>query len=79
MGLLSADKVPATREAADHPVLERVGRLPVVPRRDLRRVIGFLSRSDLLDAHEGRLHARRRVERAIDVAAPLRRLRSTHR
>jgi CBS domain-containing protein len=43
------------REAADHMVRENVGRLPVVSRDDPRRVVGFLTRSDLLRAHERRL------------------------
>jgi CBS domain-containing protein len=43
------------REAADQMVRENVGRLPVVSREDPRRVIGFLTRSDLLRAHERRL------------------------
>ncbi len=36
-----------------------------------RRVIGIVSRSDLLEAHERRLHARHRVERTINLAATL--------
>jgi CBS-domain-containing membrane protein len=60
-------------------VHERVGRLPVVSRRDPRRVIGIVSRSDLLEAHERRLHARHRVERAIDLTTTLGWLRSTNR
>jgi H+/Cl- antiporter ClcA/CBS domain-containing protein len=47
------------REAADHMVLEKVGRLPVVERSAPRIVTGMLSRSDLLAAHEPRLHAAR--------------------
>ena len=43
------------REAADQMVRENVGRLPVVSRDDPRRVVGFLTRSDLLRAHERRL------------------------
>jgi len=43
------------RDAADHMVRENVGRLPVVAREDPRRVIGFLTRSDLLTAHAKRL------------------------
>jgi CBS domain-containing protein len=43
------------RDAADQMVRENVGRLPVVSRDDPRRVIGFLTRSDLLRAHERRL------------------------
>ena len=69
----------SAREAADHMVHERVGRLPVVSRRDPRRVIGIVSRSDLLEAHERRLHARHRVERAIDLTTTLGWLRSTNR
>ena len=61
----------SAREAADHMVHERVGRLPVVSRANPRRVIGIVSRSDLLEAHERRLHARHRVERTIDLAATL--------
>jgi len=52
-------------------VHERVGRLPVVSRANSRRVIGIVSRSDLLEAHERRLHAHHRVERTIDLAATL--------
>jgi CBS domain-containing protein len=45
------------REAADHMVHESVGRLPVVSRESPRRVVGIVSRSDLLDAHRHRLDA----------------------
>jgi H+/Cl- antiporter ClcA/predicted transcriptional regulator len=43
------------RDAADHMVRENVGRLPVVAREDPRRVIGIITRSDLLEAHGKRL------------------------
>ena len=43
------------RDAADHMVRENVGRLPVVDRADPTRVVGILTRSDLLSAHEARL------------------------
>jgi CBS domain-containing protein len=43
------------REAADHMVRENIGRLPVVSREDPRKVVGFITRSDLLKAHERRL------------------------
>ena len=43
------------REAADHMVREGVGRLPVVERKAPRLVIGMISRSDLLSAHQRRL------------------------
>ncbi|MGQ0562667.1 MAG: chloride channel protein [Gemmatimonadota bacterium] len=50
------------REAADHMVREGVGRLPVVSREDPRRVIGIISRSDLLAAHHDRLAAASELE-----------------
>jgi CIC family chloride channel protein len=43
------------REAADHMVREGVGRLPVVARSAPTRVIGIITRSDLLGAHATRL------------------------
>jgi CBS domain-containing protein len=57
------------REAADHMLLERVGRLPVVTRAEPRKVIGIITRSDLLEAHARRLDETHRAERAI--ATPL--------
>ena len=67
------------REAADHMVHERVGRLPVVSRENPRRVLGIVSRSDLLEAHERRLQARHRAERTIDLGASLSWVRPTER
>ena len=67
------------REAADHMVHERVGRLPVVARANPRRVLGIVSRSDLLEAHERRLHARHRAERTIDIGSSLGWVRPTER
>jgi CBS domain-containing protein len=49
------------RDAADLMVTQGVGRLPVVERADPRRVVGILSRSDLLAAHAPRLAASRRT------------------
>jgi len=43
------------REAADHMVRENVGRLPVVARENPRKLIGIVTRSDLLTAHARRL------------------------
>jgi len=43
------------RDAADQMVRENVGRLPVVTRNDPGRMVGFLTRSDLLTAHARRL------------------------
>jgi H+/Cl- antiporter ClcA len=48
------------REAADAMVRERVGRLPVVADG---RLVGIVTRSDLLDVHQSRLARETRVER----------------
>ncbi|AUX28637.1 MULTISPECIES: chloride channel protein [Sorangium] len=56
------------REAADHMVAEGVGRLPVVSREAPRKVLGMLTRSDLLDAHRSRIDAGQRRELALAAA-----------
>jgi H+/Cl- antiporter ClcA len=61
------------REAADHMVEERVGRLPVVRRDAPTRLVGMISRSDLLDAHRPRLEARDRATRSIRLRPTARR------
>jgi H+/Cl- antiporter ClcA len=53
------------REAADHMVAEGVGRLAVVSREAPDRLLGIISRSDLLNAHAPRLAATRRARGAI--------------
>ncbi len=53
------------REAADHMVREGVGRLPVVRRDAPTRVVGILTRSDLLGAHQRRLDDAFRREQGI--------------
>ena len=50
------------RDAADLMVVESVGRLPVVERARPHRLIGIVSRSDLLSAHAPRLDAASRVQ-----------------
>jgi H+/Cl- antiporter ClcA/CBS domain-containing protein len=66
------------REAADHMVEERVGRLPVVTRSVPWRVVGVLTRSDLLAAHARRLdEARRRRRVIVRPAGGFRRARRT--
>ena len=55
------------RDAADQMVLEHVGRLPVVRRDDPRRVIGIISRSDLLAAHAPRLREARVARRVRSI------------
>jgi len=51
------------RDAADQMVTEEVGRLPVVSRDETLKVVGILSRSDLLSAHRPRLAAATRMKR----------------
>jgi CBS domain containing-hemolysin-like protein len=58
------------REAADHMVRSGVGRLPVVSREAPRTVVGMISRSDLLSAHEDRLEAEHVTEQSLPLAAP---------
>jgi H+/Cl- antiporter ClcA/CBS domain-containing protein len=52
------------REAADIMVRAKVGRLPVVDEDGSGRLVGILTRSDLLTAHERRLDERGRVAEA---------------
>jgi H+/Cl- antiporter ClcA/CBS domain-containing protein len=52
------------REVADHMVREGVGRLPVVSRLDPSRVIGIVSRSDVMSAGARRLASERPPSRA---------------
>ena len=59
------------REAADHMVREGVGRLPVVSRDEPRKVVGMLTRSDLLSAHKRRLEESDLAEKHFDLRARL--------
>jgi CBS domain-containing protein len=52
----------SAREAADQMVAEGVGRLPVIARDDGRRLVGMVTRADLMTAHQTRLHAARSAE-----------------
>jgi CBS domain-containing protein len=60
------------RDAADQMVLEHVGRVPIVRRDDPRRIVGILSRSDLLTAHAPRLKEAREVRRVRSIAPMIR-------
>src|SRR5215467_3184504 len=60
------------RDAADQMVLEHVGRVPIVRRDDPRRIVGILSRSDLLTAHAPRLKEAREVRRVRSIAPIIR-------
>jgi len=53
------------REAADLMVKEGVGRLPVVSHAEPRKVVGILTRSDLLSAHA------RRIDENVQRHAPI--------
>jgi H+/Cl- antiporter ClcA/CBS domain-containing protein len=57
------------REAADFMVMEKVGRLPVVLREDPLQVVGILTRSDLLHAHESRLEEEHQAFQTIPVSS----------
>jgi chloride channel protein, CIC family len=60
------------REAADLMVKECVGRLPVVRRSTPDKIVGILTRSDLLSAHAGRLDEN--AERTASISLPFVRL-----
>lgn len=55
------------RQVADHMVREGVGRLPVVSREASDKVIGIITRSDLLAAHQRRLDEAQQKKRSIRV------------
>ncbi|MBN8715335.1 MAG: chloride channel protein [Xanthomonadales bacterium] len=51
------------REAADHMVMQKIGRLIVVSKDDPHKLVGFLTRGDVLAAHAQRLHEARESSR----------------
>ena len=55
------------REARDHMIEERVGRLPVVKRTAPGKVVGILSRSDLLSAHRREISESKVAERTANL------------
>ena len=55
------------REAADLMVEADIGRLVVVDERDHRRIVGLLTRGDILAAHRSRLHEARMISRTRSV------------
>ena len=57
------------RDAADQMVTEAIGRLPVLERAWPHRLVGILSRSDLLSAHAPRLDAASRVQEGRTLAS----------
>ena len=61
------------REAADHMVAENVGRLIVVASDNESRMVGILTRGDLLSAHARRLREARDAGRHIRIRQTLKR------
>ena len=57
------------RDVADQMATEGVGRLPVVERDAPHRLVGIISRSDLLSAHQPRLDAASRVQQGRKLAS----------
>ena len=57
------------RDAADLMVAEGVGRLPILEREAPYRLVGIISRSDLLSAHAPRIHAASSVQRGRTLAS----------
>jgi CBS domain-containing protein len=66
------------REAADHMVFENVGRLLVVDPAQPGRLLGMLTRGDLISAHGRRLREGRRLRRHLSLKA-YRRMRRMRR
>ncbi|HEX7915290.1 CBS domain-containing protein, partial [Rudaea sp.] len=66
------------REAADHMVEEKVGSVAVVTREAPQKIVGVLTRGDLVSAHTRRLSEARDANRQIRVRQAIRdRLRKT--
>ena len=55
------------REAADHMVEREVGRLVVLSRQTPHRMVGIITRGDLLAAHARRLREARHASRHLDL------------
>jgi predicted transcriptional regulator len=57
----------SAREAADHMVENDVGRMVVVADKDPTKMIGIVTRGDLLAAHTQRIKEARKVERHLST------------
>ncbi len=64
------------RQAADHMVNHNIGRLPVVLRRQPTRLIGIVTRSDILSAYRRRIKQDETQRPAIRVSRISKRLRN---
>ena len=69
--LVAAYEIHTLREVADLMVRHRVGRVPIISADGTRQLVGILSRSDVLAAHEQRLEAGTRAEPTIRLAFPM--------
>lgn len=61
------------REATEHMVNHDIGRLPVVSRVDRTRVVGIITRSDILSAYRQSLEERELERPTIEISFPSRR------
>jgi CBS domain-containing protein len=57
------------RDAADHMVNHDIGRLPVMSRAEPSKLVGIITRADVLRAHRRRLDETQRPQRSIDLKA----------
>ncbi len=64
------------RQATDHMVRHDLGRLPVVDRAEPGRVVGILTRSDILSAYRRRIDELQRQDAHIDLRQLVSRARS---
>ena len=62
------------REAADHMVREKVGRLLVVNRKNPDRIVGIITRQDVLGAHKQRLEYLNKKERLLHPRTRIRKM-----
>lgn len=60
------------REAADHMVEEKVGSVAVVTREAPQKIVGVLTRGDLVTAHTRRLSEARDANRQIRIRQGIR-------
>ncbi len=60
---IAVSEAHSLREAADHMVEHKIGRLIVVSRDDPHKLVGILTRGDVLAAHAQRLHEARESSR----------------
>jgi len=62
----------SAREATDHMIIEAVGRLPVVTRKEPAKVIAILTRSDVIRAHRRRIEEEKDRMRHLHIPIPRR-------